>query len=310
MIFSNLNRSKDYEYNFNLKINSEPIYQSHKERFLGVIMDDKLSWSEHRAAIGMKVSRNAGIFFRARHMFNIPTLKTLYYSFIQSHLVYCSSIWGTGSKNSLRSIFVAQKKAVRAISFTKLYSKDDTTHEYSYGHTKSLFKSLELLTVHNLILVQVLSQMHKIYNLLAPTYTRSLFVAHQPPIPEQSHELHWPDSTLTKKDIKSENIIQSNKVDYKYFDIPTCRLAKQRQSVVYLGPLLYNYTCSKVQNNIDDRYTLHKFSPTSFSFNIKRYLLTIQALGLPDQWEAQNTPMYTTSTSMIITRSQIAPEKP
>ena len=122
MIFSNAKNKK--EFNLNLKLNSEVIFQSHEERFLGVIMDDKLSWVSHRAAIRTRISRNAGIFFRARHMFKTKTLKSLYFSFIQAHLVFCCSIWGIGSKNSLRDIFVAQKRAVRAISFTKLYTKN------------------------------------------------------------------------------------------------------------------------------------------------------------------------------------------
>ena len=74
------------------------------------------------------------------HMFTLQTLKTLYPSFIQSHLIFCSYIWGTGSKCSLQSIFVAQKKAIRAVTFTKLFTKDNELQTYSYGHTKPLFK--------------------------------------------------------------------------------------------------------------------------------------------------------------------------
>ena len=105
MIFSNSKNKNKNEYNLNLKLNSEIIDQSHEERFLGVIMDDKLLWASHRADIRTRISRNAGIFFRARHMFKISTLKSLYYSFIQSHLIFCCSVWGTGSKHSLRDIF-------------------------------------------------------------------------------------------------------------------------------------------------------------------------------------------------------------
>ena len=121
------------EFNLNLKLNSEVIFQSHEERFLGVIMDDKLSWVSHRAAIRTRISRNAGIFFRARHMFKTKTLKSLYFSFIQAHLVFCCSIWGIGSKNSLRDIFVAQKRAVlvmRARGGQMKSCKGCTSHKF------------------------------------------------------------------------------------------------------------------------------------------------------------------------------------
>ena len=305
MIFSNTHKSTNKEYNLNLKINNEPILQSHEERFLGVIMDDKLSWSAHRAAISMRISRNAGVLFRARHMFKIPTLKTLYFSFIQSHLVYCSTIWGTGSKHSLRSIFVAQKKAIRAISFTRLFTKNKETEEYTYGHTKPLFSSLEILTIHNLILLQLLSQMHKIYGHLAPAHTRSLFTAHQPPASPPKYEiLPIYNPALNRKAIVPANIIHPKRIDSVYFSIPTARLAKHRKSLLYLGPLLYNDICNKVQEKINEKYKIHRFTPKSFSLNMKKHILAQQALGSSDEWDAINTLMYTTSTSTVMTRSQ------
>ena len=43
-----------------------------------LLHDDNLTSNTHRAAIAKKVSRNAGIFFRARHMFSTNTMQTLY----------------------------------------------------------------------------------------------------------------------------------------------------------------------------------------------------------------------------------------
>ena len=307
MIFSNSKNKNKNEYNLNLKLNSEIIDQSHEERFLGVIMDDKLLWATHRAAIRTRISRNAGIFFRARHMFKISTLKSLYYSFIQSHLIFCCSVWGTGSKHSLRDIFVAQKKAVRAISFTKLYTKNEETQTYSYGHTKAIFNALGILTIHNLILTQLLSQMHKIYSLRAPIYTRSLFNASYPPSSEKLLE-YIP--ALKNKDIDTVNILQPNEIYRTYYAIPLVRLAQERQSLDYLGPLLYNHFVNRAQNNMDDKYQLHKFTPKSFSARIKHLLLSEQKTGSFDLWETSNTPMYSINTSSVTTRSQRVSSQP
>ena len=236
-------------------------------------------------------------------MFKTKTLKSLYFSFIQAHLVFCCSIWGIGSKNSLRDIFVAQKRAVRAISFTKLYTKNEETQAYSYGHTKPIFKALGILTIHNLILTQLLSQMHKIYSLSAPVYTRSLFSAHYPPSPEPV----WVSNPSPRNvDINTSNILQSNEAHLTFYAVPTARLAQQRQSLVYIGPLLYNHFVNKAQNNIDDKYKLHKFTPKSFSGRIKYELLSVQSTGSVDLWENTNTPMYSINTSSVTTRSQRA----
>ena len=306
MIFTNSKTT----YDLTLRLNSEVISQSREERFLGVILDDRLSFKSHRAAIAKKISRNAGIFFRARHMFSLQTLKTLYSSFIQSHLIFCSVIWGVGSKCSLQNIFVAQKKALRAVTFTRLFTKDKDTQAYSYGHTKPLFNKCELLTVHNLTLVQMLSQMHKVYRLIAPAQTRGLFNSHYPP---QTPELHDIIDHLSLPDgVDPTNIIlpsTDNHVNRTYFTVPQPRLAKQKQSLTYLGPLVYNYFCNKVQQRLSApgskyKYIIHELSPKCFLTHIKHQLLLDQATGVPDTWETTNTPMYSIPTSSLTLRLQ------
>ena len=59
--------------------------------------------------------------------------------------------------------------------FVKLYEKDELTGKYTYGHTKSYFNTSEILVIHNLILMQMLNQMHKVNLNLAPKNTISLF---------------------------------------------------------------------------------------------------------------------------------------
>ena len=231
MIFTN----SKCTYNITLRLNTEILSQSHEERFLGVILDDRLTFKTHRAAIAKKVSRNAGIFFRARHMFKLKTLKSLYSSFIQSHLLFCSTVWGSGSKCTLQNIFIAQKKAIRAITFTRLSVKDQETQSYSYGHTKPLFNKCEFLSVHNLILVQMLSQMHKIYRTVAPVQTCGLFISHSPPL--MSESLIPPDIFPLRDGLDTINIIENqNHANKLYFEIPQVRLAKQKQTLTYLGP--------------------------------------------------------------------------
>ena len=93
MIFSNLSKR-----DINFEINGTKIERKREERFLGVIIDEKLAWTAHKLALTRKLSANCGVLFRARHILNKDTLKTLYYSFIQSHLIYCCNVWGLGTK--------------------------------------------------------------------------------------------------------------------------------------------------------------------------------------------------------------------
>ena len=55
-------------------------------KFLGVIIDDQLKWSNHILYIKNKIAKGFGIILRARKFFNRKTLQNLYHSFIFPYL--------------------------------------------------------------------------------------------------------------------------------------------------------------------------------------------------------------------------------
>ena len=90
-------------------------------------------------------------------------LKTLYNSFVQFHLNYCSSVWGLGSKNSLEKLFISQKRAVRAIENRhNKCSYDKKTGELPC-HTKEIFSRNKILTIYNMVAKNCMITMHKVY---------------------------------------------------------------------------------------------------------------------------------------------------
>ena len=46
-----------------VKLNGMPIERSVCERFLGVLVDENLSWSDHIKSLASKISRNSGIIY-------------------------------------------------------------------------------------------------------------------------------------------------------------------------------------------------------------------------------------------------------
>ena len=240
-------------------------------------------------------------------MFKIETLKTLYFSFIQSHITFCPSIWGMGSKNSISSIFIAQKKAIRALTFTKLFVKNKETDVYSYGHTKLLFNAHGILTVHNLILTQALSQLHKVHLHRAPEHTIQMFSPCSPPInkaPTNSNpESKLDTAVLLRRGIDSCNIIHADNGltthSMTYFEEREMRLASERKSLFHIGPLAYNTIGNTIQKRLASRNSKlksHKLTPKTFTSHVKINLLEYQAIGEPDSWDTRNMPMYMLST--------------
>ena len=62
-------------------------------KFLGIIIDDGLKWTNHIAYVKNKISKGFGIILRARKFFNLKTLLNLYHAFIFPYLIYCVEIW-------------------------------------------------------------------------------------------------------------------------------------------------------------------------------------------------------------------------
>ena len=92
--------------------------------FLGVKIDNALTWSDHIAHVARKVSQSVGIIKKASYILNRHTLLTLYKSLIMPHLQYCNLIWGNAAKVHLQRLVLLQKRVVRVVN--KLGSRDHT----------------------------------------------------------------------------------------------------------------------------------------------------------------------------------------
>ena len=127
----------------NLSINDFPIQRVHLIRFLGVIVDDKLTFSQHIHHISNKISKSIGILNKVKRVLNEESLLMLYNSLIHSYLHYCNLIWGHASRTSLNSLLLLQKKALRIISLSPYYAH--TAPLYSH------YKITHLLDLHKLL---------------------------------------------------------------------------------------------------------------------------------------------------------------
>ena len=65
-----------------LQIDGETIAEVFKSKFLGVIIDNKLSWKDHISFVCRKVAHGIGVLIKAGKVLRIESLKCLYYSFI------------------------------------------------------------------------------------------------------------------------------------------------------------------------------------------------------------------------------------
>ena len=122
-------RGKKLNQNVSSKINDQAIEQVKYTKFLGLYIDDELTWKYHLDHAAAKISKMTGIMAKARHYLSLKTLQTIYDTMVYPYLTYCNIIWTSTYPTRLKSIFMIQKKIVRIMTFAKY--KDKSRH-YSY----------------------------------------------------------------------------------------------------------------------------------------------------------------------------------
>lgn len=84
-------------------------------KFLGLYIDEHLTWNMHITNVKHKISPVVGILCKLKHYVSIKYLKLIYFSFIYSHLQYLTSIWSTACNKELSPLKVLQNKSIKNI---------------------------------------------------------------------------------------------------------------------------------------------------------------------------------------------------
>lgn len=147
-----------------IKINNEEITQVQNTKFLGVIIDDKLTWKEHISKLGNKISAINYNLRLAKNTLNKTNLKTLYQTLIQSQLEYGINLWGGTNQTTLKRLEITQKKSIRIINKVK-YNEP----------TKQLFKTNKLLKLNDLYKLNIAKFMYKATNNLLPNKLKLMY---------------------------------------------------------------------------------------------------------------------------------------
>jgi hypothetical protein len=111
------NKNRDILKNIVIKINNEQLKEVDHAKYLGVIMDNKLNWNVHISNIKMRLSKGISMLAKIRHYIPESALRSLYFTFVNSHIDYNLINWGTASPTSLETLSSKTRKAIRIISF-------------------------------------------------------------------------------------------------------------------------------------------------------------------------------------------------
>ena len=154
-----------------IKIDNSLIEKVDHTKFLGVIVDSKLSWKQHVVYIKGKIHKSIGIINRARHFLNGESLLTLYYAFLYPYLMYCVNIWGGACATTLSQLVRAQKRALRCVFNLPRCS-----------HTGPIFKKHNILPLSDIYRLQILLFVYKFKMSILPSVFTNFFT--------KTHDIH------------------------------------------------------------------------------------------------------------------------
>ena len=131
---------KTIQENISIKIQGVRINPSSHVKYLGIFIDEHLSWKHQIKELSNKLSRANGIISKLRHHAPKSAVLSVYYALFYSHMVYACSVWSLTSKGNLDRITILQKKCVRLMIFSQYNS-----------HTPPLFIKDKLITFLDII---------------------------------------------------------------------------------------------------------------------------------------------------------------
>ena len=119
----------------NICLNGVKLEESVYAKYLGVLIDNKLTFEHHIHQVKSKLVKGNVILAKVRHYAPYKVIHNTYNAHIQPHVDYGLNVWGYAADTHLQDIVSQMKKALHIINFKK---KD-------YPDTASLYKNSKIL---------------------------------------------------------------------------------------------------------------------------------------------------------------------
>jgi len=99
----------------NIQLDGHPICRVEHAKSSGLIIDDRLSWSNHVKELCRKISSVIGALRRIRSLISQSTAIQIYNALIQPHFDYCAPVWDGLSSYLGEKLQKLQNRAAKVI---------------------------------------------------------------------------------------------------------------------------------------------------------------------------------------------------
>ena len=139
------------------------MFQTETHKYLGIIINEKLSWKPHLSAVASKFAKLCGLFYKLRLYVVKQIFKKIYYSFIYPILLYGIICWGDCSKTVSKPIEVVHNQILRCIN------------RIGEGqiHVTDLYALSNVLKIHDINVLEICKFMFRFkYDLLPNVFSK------------------------------------------------------------------------------------------------------------------------------------------
>ena len=142
---------------FELKMGNHIISRTKSYKYLGLLVDEKFSWTNHIDELCFKLSQMAGVIFKIRTLLTKEALMLVYHALAGSKLRYGLICWATAAQSLLDRVKVAHNKIITYMTFSKRCSR-----------MWPLFQTLKVLPLDIMIQIEHAKTMYKFENKMLP----------------------------------------------------------------------------------------------------------------------------------------------
>ena len=113
-------------------------------KYLGLTIDDRLSFKSHIASLKSKLAFYQGLIYSLKQYLPFNALKSMYFAFVYPQLLLHLILWGGAAPTHIEAIQIAQNKIIRTIN------------KFDYVHTDDLFQQFGILKINEIYKFQCL----------------------------------------------------------------------------------------------------------------------------------------------------------
>ena len=160
-----------------LYLNGTEIHRVSSFKYIGVILDEKLTWEPHVNHICTRLNRYFGIFYHIRNKIPQQMARQLYFSTVFPHVNYAMEVYGSCALKLTQRLQSKQNQLLKVLTKKdRLFATNELHFSHKILKINDLYKTKVLCFVHACLNQNTLNMFHNYFPLLSYThdhYTRN-----------------------------------------------------------------------------------------------------------------------------------------